>query len=179
MFYVYIIESSVTNKYYIGYTNNYINRWNTHKHFSEMRKTKLYSHIRKHGIENFEMILIDSFEDKHKAIQLEKDLISLDDCDCLNLAPGGEGGFVVRNKNDWRKKLSKARSGRKPALGMSHTEENKKKFSEVSNEYWNTQMTYSAKDVARLSFKDAHKLYGISKTHYYRLLKRVKANDLD
>jgi len=124
------------------------------------------------------MVLIDRFVSKNKAIELEKRLISLGDNNCLNLAPGGEGGFVVQDKDQWIKKLSKARKGGKPALGMAHTEDNKKLFSKLSREYWSTNKVYANDDIVKLSFKDAHKLYGISKTHYYRLLKRAKINEL-
>jgi predicted DNA-binding protein (UPF0251 family) len=61
---------------------------------------------------------------------------------------------------------------------MTHSEENKRLFSEVSKAYWDTQQTYKIDDVCTLSFRQAHEQYGISKTHYYRLLKRAKSNEL-
>jgi hypothetical protein len=133
--------------------------------------------MRKHGFDNFEMILINAFENKQNAVDLECSLISLDDDQCLNLAPGGEGGWVVVNKNDWLNKLSVARQGGKPALGMKHAEENKKKFGEFGRLRWDIYGRYPI-EVTDYSFLDANKQFGISKTHYYRLLKQAKINDL-
>ena len=57
---------------------------------------------------------------------------------------------------------------------MKHTEENKKLFSEVSNKYWDEHRLYTVEQIVSAgSFKKAQELYGISKTHYYRLIKRV------
>ncbi len=170
MFYVYIIESEFTDRYYIGYTSDYRIRWNSHRFFHTRKKSKLYSCMKKHGFDNFELVLIEVFDNKEEALKFEQSLISLDDDNCLNLAPGGEGGFVVRNKNEWRKKLSIARQGRKPALGLKHSEENKEKF---------RQPRGSSFDITGLTFKEAQEQSGISKTHYYRLLKQIKSNELD
>lgn len=177
MYYVYIIESLVSDKYYIGYTKDYKLRWNSHKHASKCVKSKLYNHMRKYGIGNFELILIDRFFTKEEAIRFEISLISLDDNNCLNLAPGGEGGFTISNIEGWKNKLSAIRQGAKPALGMKHTEENKKLFSSAGKKRWDIYRRYSL-DVLNYSFKEANKLYGISKTHYYRLLKQNKSNEL-
>lgn len=92
---------------------------------------------------------------------------------------GGEGGFVVPAEkiNSWKEKLSKARKGRQPALGMKHTEENKKLFSEVSKKYWDENRIYSPEEIRKFSsFKEANRATGISKTHYYRI-KRALNND--
>lgn len=178
MYYVYVIESDKTDSWYIGYTKNYKLRWNAHTHACNSgKKSKLYDCIRKYGIENFELVLISVFDNKIDALSLERSLISLDDKTCLNLVPGGEGGFVIQDKSSWCKKLSKSREGRKPALGMSHTKENKKKFSEASKRRWDIYGRYPT-DITSLSFKKARTTYGISKTHYYRLLKQAKINDL-
>lgn len=180
MYYVYIIESDLTQKFYIGYTNNYKLRWNSHKNSCNRGvKTKLYDCMRKYGFDNFEMVLVESFLSKDQAIRFEKKLISQYQTNSLNIALGGEGGFVVPEEKKllWQKKLSKARQGRKPALGMKHTDENKKIFSESGKKRWDMYGRYP-KEVISYSFKDANKLYGISKTHYYRLLKQAKSNDL-
>ena len=79
---------------------------------------------------------------------------------------------------EWRAKLSAKRKGRKPALGMKHTEASKELFRKVSREYWSTQDTYDWDDMKDMPFKQARDKYGISKTHYHRLRKRSKANDL-
>lgn len=178
MYYVYIIESNLTDKYYIGYTNNYKNRWRSHKFYSKFIKNKFYDCTRKYGFDNFEMILIKAFDDQQEAYDYEISLISLDDANCLNLAPGGESQFTISDRQNWLKKLSISRKGHQPALGMKHSEENKKKFSDAGKKRWDIHGRYPF-EITQLSFKEANEKYGISKTHYYRLLKQVKSNDLD
>ena len=177
MYYVYIIESDSTSKVYVGYTKNYKARWTSHLHnVKKGVKNKLYDCMRKHGCSNFEMVLVNSFRTKDEALELEMLLIR-EITDSLNISPGGEGGFVVTDVATWKKKLSKARQGAKPALGMRHSEGNKKRFSEFGKMRWDKYGRYPH-DIINLSFKDANKLYGISRTHYYRLLKQAKINDL-
>jgi hypothetical protein len=69
--------------------------------------------------------------------------------------------------------LSQARQGRTPALGMKHSDENKRYFSECSKR---REPKYP-KQVTEIPFKEASEKYGISKTHYYRLLKRAGLNE--
>jgi len=125
--------------------------------------------MNKYGVEFFRISALSECT-WEQACELEKQLIATGEYS-YNIAVGGEGGYVVpdEKKEEWKNKLSSARKGRKPALGMSHTEENKKLFSEVSKKYWSTQDTYNAEEVIALTFKEAHTKYGISKTHYYRL----------
>lgn len=121
MYYVYVIESDLTDKYYIGYTKNLSPRWNSHRFYSKSRKSKLYDCMNKYGFDNFELVLIKAFENKEDALQFERSLISLDDENCLNLVPGGEGGFNVIDVESWKQKLREKRKGRKPALGLKHS----------------------------------------------------------
>lgn len=95
------------------------------------------------------------------------------------MADGGDGGFVVQDIESWKKKLKIARAGKKPALGMKHTKENKKLFSKVSREYWDTQDTFVKKEDEivdygiEYGYKKAMSKFNISQTHYYRLRKKV------
>jgi len=181
MYSVYFIVSEKTSFYYVGMTKNSLKkRFISHKSSARRGvKTPLYSCMRKHGIDNFLIVLRDEFESKEECCEAEKMWIrkaKLNNHKILNLAEGGEGGFVITDTESWKIKLREKRKGRKPALGMSHTEENKKYFSKCSREYWATQETYNPEEVCSLSFKDANKIHGISKTHYYRL-KRSLTND--
>lgn len=185
MYTVYFIVSEKTSYLYIGMTGKKRSlRMAQHRHAAKSgKKSPLYDCMRKHGPENFLMVIRDVFPTKAECQKAEREWITTarkEGWKILNLADGGEGGYVVpeHRKDEWKAKLSKARVGRKPALGMKHTDDNKKKFSEVSKSYWETQDTYSAEEVAEYSFKEANKLFGISKTHYYRLLKRAESNDL-
>ena len=80
-------------------------------------------------------------------------------------------------KKRWIDNLKRGRVGKKPALGMRHTRENRQLFSRVSREYWDNQDTYidNAEDILKLSHREAKKVFGISTTHYYRLKKMVGA----
>jgi hypothetical protein len=72
--------------------------------------------------------------------------------------------------------LKEKRKGRKPALGMKHTEDNKKKFGEFGKMRWDIYGRYPD-DVINYSFNEAKEKYGISKTHYYRLRKLGGSNE--
>ncbi len=180
MYNLYYIVSEKTKYLYIGITNNLKRRFACHKHSANSgKKSPLYNCMRKHGVENFLIVLVNEFDTKEQAQQAEIDAISFartNQWKILNLADGGEGGYVVPEhlKDEWRAKLSKARQGRKPALGMKHTEENKKFFAECNKR----KISKYPKEITNLSFKEAQAKYNISKTHYYRLLKRAENNEL-
>lgn len=184
MWNVYQIVNSVNGKKYYGITNNMQRRLASHKHaaLTANKRSPLYASIRKHGWENFSMELLHEGLTSEEAGVIEMNLIS-QDANCYNLHLGGHIGFDIRMLPEdriaqWKERLSVGRSGKKPALGMNHTEKNRQLFKEVSRKYWDTQETYDWNDVKDLSFKKAKLKYGISKTHYYRLRKRDKNNDL-
>lgn len=178
MYKIYYLVSPSTDWYYIGMTSNAIQKRLT-QHKSSARcgvKSPLYNCMRKY--DDFLIVLKDEFLTHEECCDKEIELISqakLLEHKILNLAAGGEGGFVVSDIENWKEKLREKRRGKKPALGMTHTDENKKLFSEVSKKYWSTQDTYIPKEICKLSFKEANKIFGISKTHYYRL-KRASTN---
>lgn len=177
MVFVYKIINSVNDKEYLGITKNVQLRWNSHVCSSKTKNTPLYTAMRKYGVDQFSLQVICICPDWEYACDVEIKLIAASSS-LYNLAAGGEGGFFIPEEQiaTWKEKLSKARQGRKPAEGMRHTEENKKLFAEVSRKYWETQPTYNAEEVVKHSFKEAKNLFGISKTHYYRL-KRSMSND--
>jgi len=166
---------------YIGMTSKSITqRWSGHKHAAKIgKKSKLYDAMRSYGNDVFSLSEIASYQYKEDCCKAEIEAIRFNreiGFNLYNLADGGEGGYVVPEhlKDEWKAKLSKARQGRKPALGMKHTEENKKFFAECNKR---KVPTYPNLDFL-LGFTKNNRLYGISKTHYYRLLKRTESNDL-
>ena len=182
MYSVYFIVSEKTSYLYIGMTSKRLStRLAQHRHAAKKGiKSPLYDCMRKHGPENFTMVLRDVFETKEACQQCEIYWINhakKENWKILNLAEGGIGGYVIPEdkKSEWKAKLREARKGKKPALGMKHTEENKKLFSECNKRkiprYSNLDFT--------LGFTKNNKICGISKTHYHRLLKRVKSNELN
>jgi len=135
--------------------------------------------MRKYGEDTFYIVELEMVSTKAESNISE--INHIEQCKLLginlyNMTEGGDGGFVVPEEklDEWKQKLSIARQGRKPALGMKHTEENKKLFSEVSNKYWDEHRKYTVDQIVEAgSFKAANTIYGISKTHYYRLIKRA------
>ncbi len=180
--YLYKITNTLNGNVYIGITRTLIrDRWKAHVWSARNNiKTALYDAMRSYGIENFTIEAIKQFDCEQELLQAEKDTIKYYRKllgKTYNILDGGESYFPIKDKEVWKQKLKEKRQGRKPALGMKHSNENKQKFSEVSNAYWSTQTTFDENEIAKLSFKDAHKQFGISKTHYYRLRNRVRDND--
>lgn len=172
--------------------------------------TYLYNAIRKYGIKNFTFEVVKEFQEKLDCCTYEVDTIIFfreNNIDNYNLHDGGNLGHAMSPKHPkweqwklalsknslanskdtiarkaWINKLKKRRKGRKPSLGMKHTNEAKKYASEVSNRYWDTQDTFTrdinkVAKILKLSHKEAKKQFGISTTHYYRLKKRFTTND--
>lgn len=173
MYKLYRIKRQDSLKSYIGITKNSLQkRWASHKYSARSgKKSPLYNSIRKYGAESFSITLLQEFDTWQDCCTAEISLIKEEKEKLFNLAAGGDGGFVVTNKELWKEKLRKARAGRKPSLGMKHTEENKKLFSECSKR---RKLKYEGELPS--TFKEAS-LLGISKTHYYRL-RRAKSRDL-
>lgn len=176
MYKLYKVVNRVSGREYIGMTKQTLDkRMSQHKDMAGKRNTPLYNAIESYGASEFSIHLLDEFNTREECGLAEIEKIASTD-NLYNLAPGGTGGFVVQDIDSWKLKLSAARKGRKPALGMKHTEENKQKFSEVSRAYWDSMDTYNPDDILKHSHREAKELYGISTTHYYRL-KRAGSNE--
>lgn len=171
---VYRAVNTVNGKTYIGMTSGRLSRRiSSHKNDVKTGSTTyLHNAIRKYGIDAFVWSVVAICRNKEAMQIIERNLIEYyRHLGCYNIADGGTGGFVVPDDKieDWKSKLSAARKGRKPALGMKHTEENKRFFSECS--MWRDPK-YPDIDAVNMSYKDAKAKYGISKTHFYRLRKK-------
>lgn len=184
---VYKATNTKTGNSYYGITKNFPKRKSSHKQNAREEnkskkgcKTPFYDSIRSYGWETFKWeILFEGTEEECSVLEIE---LIANDNSCYNLHEGGSIGFNVITKseeevNKWKTKLSNARKGRTPAKGMIHTEDNKKLFSKVSKEYWDTQETYDWEEIKHLSHKEAKEKFGISTTHYYRLKKRALPNE--
>lgn len=179
---LYEIRNSVNDAVYVGITRATLAaRFRAHKYSAKSGViTPLYSMIRKYGFDKFSIILISEFQHENDLLAAERNLIKAyreSNTRCLNILDGGTSYFPIKDWEVQKEKLRKARAGRKPALGMKHTDENKKKFSEFGKMRWDMYGRYPD-DVTSYSFKDATDKYGISKTHYYRLKKLAKPNEL-
>lgn len=185
MYYLYTINNSKSDTFYVGVTRNPDNRMRCHR--SQARKgevkTKLYDAMRSYGLDNFELVVIATYNNVEDCYTSEAQVVEgLRGCgiNIYNLAEGGKGGAILTDPvkiEAWKAKLRKARAGRKPALGMKHSEETKANAARVSQLYWETQETYTLESIVGLSFKQASETLGISKTHFYRLRKRATVSD--
>lgn len=170
---VYCATNKINGKSYIGMTKTSLEKRRNSHHHSVKSGSKSYFHnaIRKYGPDNFEWRVVAYCPDESNMKHLEEILIRYYKyMGCYNIADGGNGGFVVPDNRveEWKNNLRKARKGRKPSLGMKHTEENKKFFAECNKR---KKLLYDGIDFSKISFNQAHRDYGISKTHYYRLRK--------
>ena len=168
--YLYIIKSDKSRYFYLGITNNPKNRKNSHRYFSKNKKSKLYDWMRKY--EDWDLITVCGYEDRDQAKEDEIFWILFgreNNWPLLNLADGGEGGFVIQDIEDWKRKLREKRKGRKPFKGMKHSLDTRKYCSKASKDYWDSVETYPKEEIKRLSFQEARDIYGISKTHFYRI----------
>lgn len=167
------------NKYY-GISNDAKRRYYTHKYQAKRgMKTKFYDAVRSYGWHNFDFIVLEEGDADYISAK-EIELIASDP-DCYNLHKGGHVGFDVRTKGakateEWKAKMRLARKGKTPALGMKHTEKTKKLCGEYGKLRWDMYGRYP-KEVTNYGFTEANRLYGISKTHYYRLRKAAMPNE--
>ena len=181
MYVVYVIKNKQSGRKYYGITKRFVARMSAHKHAALSKKSPLYNAIRSYGWDNFECVVLHEGLTAEQAGQIEIDLIAEDET-CYNLHLGGKIGFDIRllpekRVNKWKSALKQARQGRTPSKGMKHSEDNKKFFADVSRKYWDSQTTYDSAQVCAVPFREASKLYGVSKTHYHRLRKRLGSND--
>ena len=182
--YLYKITNNITNSVYIGITINPIkNRFQSHKYSAKRGDYSiLYNAIRKYGFENFSIITLNTYNNRKNLERAERNAIKSfkkSGYKLYNILEGGSSYFPIIDKENWKNKLKLKRVGRTPALGMKHTDNNKKLFSEVSNKYWDSQETYNRDNIIKYGFTEANKLFGISKTHYYRIRKIwLKSNEL-
>lgn len=175
---LYKYTNTISGTVYYGITKNMKQRHYSHRsHARKGVKTPFYDAIRKYGWESFNLSISKELI-VEQAQAAEIILIAL--TKNYNLHKGGSLGFSMLSKSAdevlaWREKLSRARAGKQPALGMSHSEATKALCGKYGKLRWDLYGRYPA-DVTRYPFKEAKKLFEISKTHYYRL-KRSLSND--
>lgn len=146
--YVYVIENKINGKLYVGKANNVERRWGKHRAaVREGADGLLYRAMRKYGIENFQIRIVDESEDEKltlnvlepKWIQKLKD----DGHELYNLTEGGDGIPGLTHSDETRRKMSESQRGKKLTedakqkireanLGKSHSDETRKKLSEIN-----------------------------------------------
>jgi len=148
VFSIYLITNQVTDKRYVGYTDNIERRWASHRHYGTLGKgscKRLYASMKKHGLENFKFeILEEGIRTRELARTREKQLIESMGTHVkgYNATPGGTGGDMS-DVPGWREAVARSRESRSPESyatcgmrGKTHTKETRKKQSEARKKYW-------------------------------------------
>lgn len=186
MYYLYKLTNTVSGTVYYGISCNPQQRLAAHRHVAKRGKLKspLADAMRSYGVGAFMLTVEAGPMTRELAYETEVAIIAANKRDGVktyNLHPGGSGGFSILEKSpeeveQWRVKQRAARVGKKPALGMQHTAENKKLFGQYGKLRWDIHGRYPD-TVLDFGFTEANKRFGISKTHYYRLRKQRNASD--
>lgn len=121
MFYVYCITNKLNKKVYIGKSKDALKRFRIHLKIVKGGKEKyprkyhaIHAAITKYGIENFTFEILHEINTETKAFDLEMKEISFIDLDKrYNLSNGGEGNSGWKHTEKSKKKMSKARKGKK------------------------------------------------------------------
>lgn len=129
---VYKITNNLTGKSYIGATVTKLNeRWNRHTSdaMTEKDGQAIHAAIRKYGVENFTIEIIEEHpDDKYVFEVLEPKYIQEYKTygnDGYNMTLGGDGWLGMKHSQETKDKISKAHKGRK------HTDEARKNMSEA------------------------------------------------
>jgi len=144
-FLIYKITNIKNNKLYIGYTSSGLNkRWYEHKKSAKNGKGfYLHKAIRKYGIGNFKIEIIDRLSSFRNLLQAEILWISLYDSTNkhagYNITKGGDGSLGRNVSKETREKIGKSNTGKirtaenkqniSKSLKISYTQERKDKHS--------------------------------------------------
>lgn len=143
---IYKIINIVNNKIYIGQTSKTLKeRWLTHlaKHSNKKVNLLLYNSMRKHGINNFKIELVEIVP-TNNVCEKEKFYINFYKSFYIfgkgyNMTLGGENANTITNhpnKNNIIKKMSVAKLGSKNKMfGKKHSEETKNKMKQNHANY--------------------------------------------
>lgn len=148
MYYIYALVNTTNNKIYVGQTTNLKRRLSRHKHeaFVKNDKRPLYNAIRKHGLEKFDFIEIESHKSENEINDAEEFWIEFlqshiskngYNIDYGRFKRGVVSGAAVagwKHSEKTKSEMSKNRKGTKnPFYGKKHTKEAKAKMSTNPN----------------------------------------------
>ena len=158
--FIYLITNSLTQKTYVGKTTKSIEeRFLRHQYNASYGiETHLYRSMRKHGIENFTIKVLEETDklDERECYWIDK--LSPD----YNMTRGGEGGDTSRSPN-YIKGMKSRKHPHAPTFGMtgkSHTNESKSKIGKKnSNPVFCEGVIYQ-------SIKEAEQAYPNIKVRY-------------
>lgn len=168
---IYKIENKINNKIYIGITNNFKRRINSH--FNDKSGYLLKRAITKYGKENFTVSLLEKVSSQEDAFSKEKNYIKKYNSkkpNGYNLTNGGEGTFGRKMSEKQKEGLRIFHTGRKLSketiekirakhLGTSRSSETKAKMSDAAKGENSSQ--------AKLNWAKVDKIRELFKTGKY------------
>lgn len=135
---IYKIVNNINGKVYIGQSQNIEKRWIDHKSFSKREVEVLYRAMRKYGIENFSLEVveecsIEELSDKERFyIGHYNSYIHAENSNGYNMTLGGEGTRGVKIKEETREKMrQRMLGGKNHNYGKPLSEEVKQKISKT------------------------------------------------
>jgi len=113
---IYIIENRLNGDCYVGKTTDIERRWKKHRSSVKDGNTHLSRAMRKHGIENFEIRVVDEHDDEMYALQILEPMwiqrLRESGVGLYNMTNGGEGISGLRHSSETIAKMSQAQMGR-------------------------------------------------------------------
>lgn len=166
---IYQIYNTVTKKSYVGKSKNYKDRYKKHINNAEKKiNRRLYDSINYHGIEKFDLILLEDLGEIEQSYVNEREKYWIEKLNTLvpngyNMTNGGDGGNALRcwTEND-KQKLWKQQASKR--IGSKRSEETRKKMSLIAK---NRVMSQSTKDKISRTRKE-RKLEAPEKTRWYK-----------
>jgi group I intron endonuclease len=158
MGYVYKITNNVNNRIYVGITTESIQeRWKKHKSASRYEDTYIYRAMRKYGIDNFSIEMIEETNDLSEREQYWISKLNTLKPNGYNLTIGGEKLYGENN----------------PFYGKKHTLETKMKLSRISklrikdkNHFYGKHHTDETKSI--ISLKNSGKIHSKEYKEYMK-----------
>lgn len=114
---IYRILNKITNKSYVGKSVNYTNRFKKHKLYAKNKiNRRLYDSMNHHGVDNFELILLEDLGNVTKQLANEREKYWILTLNTLvpngyNMTIGGDGGNTLENWTEKERKELYKRQG--------------------------------------------------------------------
>lgn len=131
---IYKITNLITGKCYVGFSKDAARRFKRHISLATQGvNRRLYDSMRKHGFENFELLILDTCETKEEAQLLEKEWIK--ELNSLmpngyNMTRGGDGGYTLGAWTD-EERVALYRQQAESRIGTVVSDETRRKISEA------------------------------------------------
>lgn len=131
--YIYLIQNSINDKKYIGQTIKPIQkRWNSHIYASKNGQHSLARAMKKHGTENFSIMILEEYNSTEELNMKEKEYIEKFDTykNGYNDTLGGNEGCTIGYRHSEKAKIvmSELKKGKTFRRNYSHSDETKEKI---------------------------------------------------